>query len=299
MQQGRFVARTIRDACNGKPSGKFAYFDKGSMATIGRSRAIAQVGKLKLSGFIAWMAWLVVHIFYLINFRNRLVVLFDWMHSYFAYERGSRLITGRRLDAGAPPGKASGPARRSARSLMKSLALLGLLALSACSAASKSGLREVADGTWEVECGSLGSCAEQAERACRSRGYDIIGGYERSELYGHEAGESQVAVRKSQLIVVCRAANGDSRVPPSSASPAPLSPAAASPAPAAAKLLCTPGATQRCVGKGACDGGQELPAGRLRLRGLRVRRGTHPLRAPARLRAPLPPRRATDRSFGF
>ena len=144
---------------------------------------------------------------------------------------------------------------------MKSLALLGLLALSACSAASKSGVREVGDGTWEVECGSLGNCAEQAERACRSRGYDIIGGYDHSELYGHEAGESQVAVRKSQLVVVCRAANGDSRVPPSSVLPAPLPPPAASPA-AAAKLHCTPGATQRCVGKGACDGGQScLPDG--------------------------------------
>ena len=144
---------------------------------------------------------------------------------------------------------------------MRSLALLGLLALSACSAASKSGLREVADGTWEIECGSLGNCAEQAERACRSRGYDIIGGYDRSELYGHEAGESQVAVRKSQLVVVCRAANGDSRVPPSGASPVPLPPPPASAAPTA-KLLCTPGATQRCVGKGACDGGQScLPDG--------------------------------------
>jgi hypothetical protein len=145
---------------------------------------------------------------------------------------------------------------------MKALALLGLLALSACSGATKSGLREVADGTWEIECGSLGSCAEQAERACRNRGYDIIGGYDSSVLYGHEAGESQVAVRKSQLVVVCRAANGDSRVPPASASPA-LPPRAPAPAAsAAAKLLCTPGATQRCVGKGACDGGQScLPDG--------------------------------------
>jgi NADH dehydrogenase len=116
MQQGRFVARAIRAACDGKPHGKFTYFDKGSMATIGRSRAVAQVGKLKLSGFIAWLAWLVVHIYYLINFRNRLVVLFDWTRSYFKYERGSRLITGGRLDAGAPtpppslPGAPSGHA---------------------------------------------------------------------------------------------------------------------------------------------------------------------------------------------
>jgi hypothetical protein len=145
---------------------------------------------------------------------------------------------------------------------MKSLAFLGLLAISACSAAAKSGVREVADGTWEIECGSLGNCAEQAERACRSRGYDIIGGYDRSELYGHEAGESQVAVRKSQLVVVCRAANGDSRVPPASAAVALPPPGASSPAPSASKLLCTPGTTQRCVGKGACDGGQScLPDG--------------------------------------
>jgi hypothetical protein len=139
---------------------------------------------------------------------------------------------------------------------MKVITLLGLLALSACSAAGAQGLREVSDGTWEIDCGSLGRCAEQAERACRNRGYDIIGGFDRSDLYGHEAGESQVAVKRSQLVVVCRAANGDSRVPPAGAAPLPPPPSTPSAAPAAAKLLCTPGATQRCVGKGACDGGQ-------------------------------------------
>jgi NADH dehydrogenase len=102
MQQGRFVARQIARSLAGAPRQRFRYVDKGSMATIGRSRAVAQIGKLHLSGFLAWMAWLVVHIFYLIDFRNRLVVLLDWAWAYFAYRRGSRLITGRRLQAGTP-----------------------------------------------------------------------------------------------------------------------------------------------------------------------------------------------------
>jgi NADH dehydrogenase len=102
MQQGRFVARQIARSVAGASRQRFRYVDKGSMATIGRSRAVAQIGKLHLSGFLAWMAWLVVHIFYLIDFRNRLVVLLDWAWAYFAYRRGSRLITGRRLQAGTP-----------------------------------------------------------------------------------------------------------------------------------------------------------------------------------------------------
>jgi NADH:ubiquinone reductase (H+-translocating) len=102
MQQGRFVARQIARSLTGAPRQRFAYVDKGSMATIGRSRAVAQIGKLQLSGFLAWMAWLTVHIFYLIDFRNRLVVLVDWAWAYFAYRRGSRLITGHRLQAGTP-----------------------------------------------------------------------------------------------------------------------------------------------------------------------------------------------------
>ncbi|MES1186656.1 MAG: NAD(P)/FAD-dependent oxidoreductase [Myxococcales bacterium] len=108
MQQGRFVARQIARSVVGAPRQRFKYLDKGSMATIGRSRAVAQVGKLQLSGFLAWMAWLCVHIFYLIDFRNRVVVLLDWAWAYFAYRRGSRLITGRRLQAGAAPVGSSG-----------------------------------------------------------------------------------------------------------------------------------------------------------------------------------------------
>ena len=102
MQQGRFVARAIESTIDKQPRGTFRYVDKGSMATIGRRRAVAAVGSLKLSGFIAWLAWLTVHIFYLIDFRSKVVVLFDWAWSYFTYQRGSRLITGHRLEAGAP-----------------------------------------------------------------------------------------------------------------------------------------------------------------------------------------------------
>ena len=113
MQQGRFVARQIARSVVGAPRQRFKYVDKGSMATIGRSRAVAQVGKLQLSGFLAWMAWLSVHIFYLIDFRNRLVVLLDWAWAYFSYRRGSRLITGRRLQTGAAPAEKSRQARAS------------------------------------------------------------------------------------------------------------------------------------------------------------------------------------------
>jgi NADH:ubiquinone reductase (H+-translocating) len=102
MQQGRFVARMIERSIDKRDRSAFVYLDKGSMATIGRRRAVASVGKLHLSGFLAWLAWLTVHIFYLIDFRNRVVVLFDWAWSYFTYQRGSRLITGHRTDAGAP-----------------------------------------------------------------------------------------------------------------------------------------------------------------------------------------------------
>jgi NADH:ubiquinone reductase (H+-translocating) len=105
MQMGRHVAHIISDeAGNPTPVTRksFRYTDKGSMATIGRSRAIAQVQDLKLSGVLAWLAWLGVHIWYLIGFRNRFLVLFDWAWSYITYRRGARLITGGRLQPGAP-----------------------------------------------------------------------------------------------------------------------------------------------------------------------------------------------------
>jgi NADH dehydrogenase len=97
MQEARAVAATIRReiAAGAKAERKaFRYLDKGSMATIGRSRAVAQLKRIHLSGFVAWLAWLFVHIWYLIGFKNRLVVMIVWAWSYATYGRGARLITG-------------------------------------------------------------------------------------------------------------------------------------------------------------------------------------------------------------
>ncbi|MBX3188904.1 MAG: NAD(P)/FAD-dependent oxidoreductase [Labilithrix sp.] len=94
IQEGRAVGKAILATIRGKPRAPFRYVDKGIMATIGRSRAIAQLERLHLSGFVAWLAWLVVHIVMLIGFRNRVVVLFTWAWSYLTYRRGARLITG-------------------------------------------------------------------------------------------------------------------------------------------------------------------------------------------------------------
>ena len=102
MQQARFVAKVIEARIAGRaPPSEFQYFDKGIMATIGRSRAVAQTGRLRLHGLIAWLAWLLVHIWYLIGFRNRFVVLFSWAWSYITYKRGARLITGESASRGA------------------------------------------------------------------------------------------------------------------------------------------------------------------------------------------------------
>ncbi len=97
MQMGRTAANNILHALKNEPSEPFKYVDKGSMATIGRHAAIAEMGKIHLSGILAWLAWLFVHLIFLIGFRNRVAALFNWAWSYFTYQRGSRLITGRRL----------------------------------------------------------------------------------------------------------------------------------------------------------------------------------------------------------
>jgi len=94
MQQGRAVAKTIARDLQNAPRKDFHYVDKGSLATIGRAAAVAQFRKLHVSGYFAWLAWLFVHIFFLIGFRNRLIVLIQWAWSYITYERGARLITG-------------------------------------------------------------------------------------------------------------------------------------------------------------------------------------------------------------
>ena len=96
IQEGRFVAKVIRGEIQKAGSSRpvFHYHDKGSLATIGRAAAVAQIGKIHMSGFIAWLTWLFVHIFFLIGFRNRVLVFVQWAWSYFTYERGARLITG-------------------------------------------------------------------------------------------------------------------------------------------------------------------------------------------------------------
>jgi NADH dehydrogenase len=94
MQEGTATALNIGRDLKNEPRKDFHYIDKGSLATIGRNAAIAQFGKIHISGYPAWLAWLFVHIFFLIGFRNRLIVLFQWAWSYFTYDRGARLITG-------------------------------------------------------------------------------------------------------------------------------------------------------------------------------------------------------------
>jgi NADH dehydrogenase len=94
MQQGRYAGRIVAARLAGHPAQPpFHYRDKGMLATIGRARAVAQVDGLRFSGVVAWLAWLVVHIYYLIGFQNRLVVMIRWAYSYLTRGRGSRLIT--------------------------------------------------------------------------------------------------------------------------------------------------------------------------------------------------------------
>ena len=95
MQQGRHVARNIMALLRGQPTARFEYRDKGIMATIGRNRAVAEMGSIRISGFVAWLAWLFIHIIFLVGFRNRLAVLFNWTYAYITYGRGARLITNR------------------------------------------------------------------------------------------------------------------------------------------------------------------------------------------------------------
>jgi NADH dehydrogenase len=104
MQQGRFAARVIAARVAGtEPPERFAYRDKGNLATIGRLRAVGELGPLRLSGFVAWALWLVVHLAYLIGFENRLLVLLRWSFSFVTHGRGARLITAVESDAAPPP----------------------------------------------------------------------------------------------------------------------------------------------------------------------------------------------------
>jgi NADH dehydrogenase len=93
MQQGRHAARNIMNMIEGRKPQRFWYFDKGSMATIGRNKAVADLRLLHLSGLPAWVAWAFVHILFLVGFRNRVVVLVQWAWAYFTFNKGARLIT--------------------------------------------------------------------------------------------------------------------------------------------------------------------------------------------------------------
>jgi NADH:ubiquinone reductase (H+-translocating) len=96
MQMGRYVAGRIAEGIRFGPKNAqqaFQYFDKGTMATIGRSAAVAWLKKIHLSGYPAWLFWLFVHIVFLIGFRNRIAVLINWAYAYIGYRRGARIIT--------------------------------------------------------------------------------------------------------------------------------------------------------------------------------------------------------------
>ena len=97
MQMGKHVAKIIEDEIDSSAKSAtrpaFKYWDKGTMATIGRSAAVAWIGRFKFSGYPAWLAWLFIHLIFLIGFRNRLSVLFQWTYSYFSFKRSARIIT--------------------------------------------------------------------------------------------------------------------------------------------------------------------------------------------------------------
>mgnify|MGYP001118730952 CR=1 FL=1 len=96
MQQGRHLAKNFKFMLQNKPLKPFKYYDKGSMATIGRNKAVVEMrGGQKTQGFIAWMIWMFVHLMYLVGFRNRIVVFINWFMSYFSYDKSNRLIIGR------------------------------------------------------------------------------------------------------------------------------------------------------------------------------------------------------------
>jgi len=93
IQMGHYTARIIQGDLAGRPRRAFRYWDKGQLAVIGRGQAVADIWKLRFGGLLAWLIWIFVHIFFLIGFRNRVLVLFQWAWSYLTYSRGARIIT--------------------------------------------------------------------------------------------------------------------------------------------------------------------------------------------------------------
>lgn len=110
IQSGRYAARMIRRRLAGKPPTPFAYFDKGTLATIGRASAVAQLGRWKFSGFFAWLLWVFIHIMYLASFRNRIIVLIQWTWAFITWNRPSRIILER--PARWPPSDGPPPAAK-------------------------------------------------------------------------------------------------------------------------------------------------------------------------------------------
>ncbi|MGY5849763.1 NAD(P)/FAD-dependent oxidoreductase [Salegentibacter sp. F14] len=92
IQQGKHLAKNIMRLLKGEPLKAFEYYDKGTMATVGRNRAVVDMGKMKFSGFSAWFVWMFVHLWFLIGFRNRLVTFFNWVYNYINYDKAARLI---------------------------------------------------------------------------------------------------------------------------------------------------------------------------------------------------------------
>ena len=101
MQEGTHAAKMILRRVAGRTTTTFRYFDKGSLATIGRAAAVAEVSGVKLTGLVAWLAWLFIHLLFLIGFKNRVLVLIEWAWAYLAYDRGARVITQRWRSTGA------------------------------------------------------------------------------------------------------------------------------------------------------------------------------------------------------
>jgi NADH:ubiquinone reductase (H+-translocating) len=93
IQMGKHAARAIRGDLAGRPRRPFHYRNKGQLAVIGRGHAVADLGRIRAEGFIAWQLWIWVHIFFLIGFRNRVIVMFQWAWSYITFQRGARVIT--------------------------------------------------------------------------------------------------------------------------------------------------------------------------------------------------------------
>jgi NADH dehydrogenase len=102
MQQGRYAAKVVDDRLRGRGTRPFSYRDKGNLATIGRAAAVADIKGLKLSGFIAWLTWLIVHLWYLVGFQNRVIVFIQWSFSFLTHGRGARLITGEGAESESP-----------------------------------------------------------------------------------------------------------------------------------------------------------------------------------------------------